>query len=339
MGALPRGTHSYHTRILFNSTISTARSESQVHKNKALQWYQKWASFKNISPGTTYAQALLKNSCKNCHTIVDHKNACLASENKTCNYKTCTSVKSPVHANLASHKFVYHARKTKTSHNTKNVPVALCNRFKVLAELSDENNGCSNHSTSRDSSLYNTELDVSDASGRSFQHSIECKDPSSRGSLQPLLAVQENSLLYGNKNETGFLAGDNQSTKTESHNDTVPSVLNTCVLPCRKLKNVIYCTHLSQDIGNTSQPNLAVTNHTFLGNKNKTGFLNGDAMDANLLQVSPVNGNENHGDVIDIMDTESLDQVLNQNCSLNRLNDLGHVQKLSCHTLDTKGIH
>ena len=171
MGALPRITHSYHTRILFNSTISTASSESQVHKNKALQWYQKWASFKHISPGMTYAQALLKNSVKNCHTFVDDKNAFLASENKTCNYKSHTTVKSLVRANPASHKFVYHARKTKTSHNTKNVPVALCNRFQVLAELSDENNACSNHSISRDSSVYNTELDVSDASKRSVQHS------------------------------------------------------------------------------------------------------------------------------------------------------------------------
>ena len=42
---------------------------------------------------------------------------------------------------------------------------------------------------------------------------------------------------------------------------------------------------------------------------------------------------------MDIMDTENLDQVLNLNCSLNRLNDLGHVQNLSCDTLDTKEIH
>ena len=99
------------------------------------------------------------------------------------------------------------------------------------------------------------------------------------------MAVQENSLLYGNKNKTGFLAGDNQSTKTDSHNDTVPSVLNTGVSPCQKLKNVMYGIHFSQDVGNTSQPSLADKNHTFLGNKNKTGFFNGDDMDANLLQV------------------------------------------------------
>ena len=83
---------------------------------------------------------------------------------------------------------------------------------------------------------------------------------------------------------------------------------------------------------------MADKNHTFLGNKNKTESFDVDAMDANLLQVSPINGNENHGDVIEIMDTVNLDQALFQNCSLNSLNDLGHVQNLSCDTVDTKGI-
>ena len=83
---------------------------------------------------------------------------------------------------------------------------------------------------------------------------------------------------------------------------------------------------------------MADKNHTFLGNKNKTESFDGDAMDANLLQVSPINGNENHGDVIDIMDTVNLDQALFQNCSVNKFNDLGHVQNLSCDTVDTKGI-
>ena len=62
LGALSQSTHIYSPRVVFNSKISTARLETQVQKDEALQWYSKWASFKSTSPDMTYAQALLKNS-------------------------------------------------------------------------------------------------------------------------------------------------------------------------------------------------------------------------------------------------------------------------------------
>ena len=51
-----------------------------------------------------------------------------------------------------------------------------------------------------------------------WQHSQECKHPPFLGtSIQSELTAQENNILEGNKNETGFSKGSNISTKKECH--------------------------------------------------------------------------------------------------------------------------
>ena len=153
----------------------------------------------------TYAQAVLKNKANNCHIASDQK-VLLASAPSNHN-NARLHIKQPVHVNIASDKFVYRARKTKALHKQKNVAVPLSNRVTVLASTANDNNACSDQSISRDSSGHNTDLNDGDASKRSFQHSNECKHPSSLGIPQPRLAVQANSLSHGNKNKTGFLLG------------------------------------------------------------------------------------------------------------------------------------
>ena len=57
--------------------------------------------------------------------------------------------------------------------------------------MNGEDNGCVDNSTSRDSSVHDTDsLYVTDASKHSFQHPQECKHPFCLGKSQPLLALQ-----------------------------------------------------------------------------------------------------------------------------------------------------
>ena len=81
LGAHIVSTHTHPHRFVFSSTNSTAKLESQVHKDIALQWYRKWASFKNTSPNMTYAQVVKNNRAKNNHIQRD-RNAMLASPPK-----------------------------------------------------------------------------------------------------------------------------------------------------------------------------------------------------------------------------------------------------------------
>ena len=331
MGAQNQSTHSHSHRFVFNSINSTAKLESQVDKDVALHWYRKWASFKNTSPDMTYAQAVLKNKTKKCFIHRDKQNLLAFAPVKNAKIK---SSPNPVNVNTGTDKVVYGARKTRILHNKENVPVPLLNRFTVLADVSDENNACINQSISRGSSGYNTELNNTNASRRSSQHSSECKYPSSLAPLQPSLVVQANSLSQGNKNKTGSFDRD-LGAKTDSDSCTVTHLSDSSVTTCGTSQVVTNSSQLTQDRGIVYQPQLAVTKQTFLGNKNKTGHSNGDVLNANVLQHCNIQG-ENHGDVIDIMDTEIFDQEVYQNCNLNTTCDQSHVQNLSCDTVDTK---
>ena len=334
LGAHLQGTHTYSHRFVFNSNNSTAKLESQVHKDIALHWYRKWASFKNTSPNMTYAQAVKSNRANNGHIGRD-KSAMLASfPNK---HKPWIAYKNPVHVNNAMDKSAYCVKKTKVLHHEKNAPVSLSNRFQVFNTLPDDNNTCIDQSISRDSSMYSTELKVGDASKRSFQHSRECKHPSSLGVLQPLLAAQANSHYQGNKNKTGSFVGDKVHTKTKSDNLTVPKLSDSHVTPCGTSQVVTNVPHLSQDLGIIQQPQLAATKQSFLGNKNKTGYFDGDIKHANALQNLNVMC-ESYGDVMNVMDNSHLDQVSDQNCSRNSTGDLNHVTNLSYDTVDTKEV-
>ena len=236
--------------------------------------------------------------------------------------------------NTATDKSACFVKKTKVLRNEKNVPVALSNRFQILDTLPDDNNTCTSHSISCDSSVYSTELKDRDTSKRSFQHSWECKHPSSLGTIQPLLAAQENSHCQGNKNKTGYFIGENMHTKTESDNLTAPNLSDLKVTSCKKSQVVTDCPHISQDLGIIYQPQLAETEHSFLGNKNKTGHFDGDIRNANDLEDFSVIY-ENYGDVVDVMDTAILHQVSDQNCSRNSTNDSSHVRHLPYDTVDT----
>ena len=331
LGTHTLSTHTYSHTFVFNSTNSTAKLESQVHKDIALQWYRRWASFKNTSPNMTYAQAAKNNRAKNCHINRD-RNAMLASPPKK--HYLRNPLKHPVHVNTATDKSACSANKTKVLRNEKNVPVALFNRFQILDTLPDDHNTCTSQSISRDSSVYSIELKDGHASKRSFQHSWECKHPSSLGTSQPLLAAQENSYCQGNKNKTGFFVGDNMHTKTKSDNFTVPNLSDLHVTSCETSQVVKDSPNISQDLGIIYQPQLAEFEHSFLGNKNKTGYFDGDIKNANDLQ--DLNAMyENHGDVIDVMDTKNLQQVSDQNCSRNSANDSSHVHYLPYDTVDT----
>ena len=84
---------------------------------------------------------------------------------------------------------------------------------------------------------------------------------------------------------------------------------------------------------------MADKNTCFSGNKNKTGFSDGDYMGANIIEDSSYDNNvENCGDVTDIMDTAILEQDLYQNCSRNSSNDSGKIQNSVCDTVYTNGI-
>ena len=193
LGARSQSTDTYSHRFVFSSNNPTAKLESRIHK--------KWASFKNTSPDMTYAQAVLKNKANNCHIARDQK-VLLASALSNHNNAWFHS-KHPVHVNMASDKLVYPARKTKALHKQRNVAVPLSNRFTVLASTSDDNTACSDQSIDPHSSVQNIDLNDGDAGKRSFQS----EHPSSLGIPQPGLAVQANSLSYGNKNKTGFSLG------------------------------------------------------------------------------------------------------------------------------------
>ena len=222
---------------------------------------------------------------------------------------------------------------------TKNTIRVTLQKHPVHVNTATDKSACCVNKTkafqvSRDSSVYSTEFKDGDASKRSFQHSWECKHPSSLGTIQPLLAVQENSHCQGNKNKTGSFVGDNMHTKTKSDNLTVPNLSDLHVTSCETSQVLTDSPHISQDLGIIYQPQLAETEHSFLGNKNKTGYFDGDIKNANDLQDLNVMY-ENHGDVIDVMDTTILHQVSDQNCSRNSTNDSSHVEYLPYDTVDT----
>ena len=119
--------------------------------------------------------------------------------------------------------------------------------------MNGEDNGCVDNSTSRDSSVYDTgSLCVTNASKRSFQHSQECKCPSRLSKPQSLLAAQENLTFLGNKNKTGFLAGDSIYTKTSSDDSITQNSSDTHVVPCNTLYNVSKCSKVIGDVGTAS---------------------------------------------------------------------------------------
>ena len=163
--------------------------------------------------------------------------------------------------NPSKHKLVYWPRNSQNLHNTQNVPVSLHNRFEVLADMNGEDNGCVHNSTSRDSSVHDTDsLYVTEASKHSFQHSQECKHPFRLGKSQPLLAAQENSTLLGNKNKTGVFAGDSTYTKTSSDDSIMQNSSATHVVPF----NVSKFSKVVGDVGTTLQPQLADKKYMFL---------------------------------------------------------------------------
>ena len=283
----------------------------------------------------TYAQAVQKNKSNNCHIGRGQKALLVSPLNK--HSRPPIVIDDPVHANNVCHTSLNCVKKTKVLHNKENVPVPVFNRFTVLASLSEDNAACSNQSISRDSSGYNTELNIEDTSRRSFQHSRERKYPSSFGSFQPKLAVQANSISYGNKNETGFLAVGRACTKTHPEEFSVTNVTHSDVLPCGTPQVGRKFSHPSQDLGIVHQPQLAGRNQSFLGNKSKTGHLHGDIIDANVLKNVHVMC-EKYAGATDVMDTVHLDQELEQNCSLNINSDSSHLRNFSCDTVDTERV-
>ena len=229
--------------------------------------------------------------------------------------------------NSNKHKLMYHARKTKTLHNIKNVPISLHNSFQELSEFSVDDNGCVDTSTSsRESNIFDTHGPVvTDANRCSFHHSQECTHPSFLGDSQPLLAVQANITFSGNKNKSGCLVGESTYTKTcsddflkydSSHTGNQIQISDNKV-PC----NLVHSEHASDykgplgDVGTSLQPQLADQNTHFTGNKNKnkTGSLDGVFTGVNITETLSYDSNcENSGDVIDVMDTALLEQDLYQ---------------------------
>ena len=206
--------------------------------------------------------------------------------------------------------------------------------------MNAEDNACVHNSTSRNSSMYETaSACVTDASKRSFQHSQECKRPSALGEPQSSLATQQNLTFLGNKNKTGFLAGGSTYTKISSDDSITQKSSDTQVVPCNTLHNGSKFSEIVPDVGTTLQPQLADKNTCFSGNKNKTGFSDGDYCGANITDDSSYDNNvENCGDVTDVMDTAILEQDLYQNCSRNSSDYSGKIQNSVCDTVYTNAI-
>ena len=77
-------------------------------KQETLNWYNKWTSFKKISPGHTYAQTLIKNSDRKWVIVID-ENALFASKVK----KNLLVNRSRIQESVKTHrpKFVQYASK------------------------------------------------------------------------------------------------------------------------------------------------------------------------------------------------------------------------------------
>ena len=147
-------------------------------------------------------------------------------------------------------------------------------------------------------------------------------------------------LSWAIKTKLFFFAGDSIYTKTSSDDSIMQNSSDTHVVPCNTSYNVSKSSKVVGDVGTTLQLQLADKNTYFSGNKNKTGFSDGDYMGANIIEDSSYDNNvENCGDVTDVMDTAILEQDLYQNCSRNSSNDSGKVQNSVCDTVYTNGIH
>ena len=117
MGAL-QSTHTYSTGVLYNAKIPYVVSEVNVQKAKAVAWYKRWVTFKNISPNQTYEQALLKNSDKKCSTVKkwstvwDDKKALSVSTTENHDRRVVSKSSCQTSMNQHKNKIVSHAYHT-----------------------------------------------------------------------------------------------------------------------------------------------------------------------------------------------------------------------------------
>ena len=215
-------------------------------------------------------------------------------------------------------------------HNTKNVPVPLHNRFQVLTDHSDQNNASVEDNKPRCTSTARSMdyLQPLEASKCSFQHSQECKHPSTLGVIQPLLADQENCLSLGNKNGNGCFVGNLNHTESPS-DGPLCKVSSDSGSRIQLSNNVLYCevnscqqehnsNRFEPNIGTHLQPQLADSKISFLGNKNGIGHFDGVVKSTN--NIAKNNGEkifENCGDDSHIMGTALQYQELDGNYSLN----------------------
>ena len=331
LGAHLVSTHTHSSRIIYNS-VKNSTTEFQASKQKAVHWFRKWSAFKRINPEKTYAQALRKNSDKKFVTVNEGYKAKSASIVKKYDSNVKQKISSPIQdsVNSSSCKIKYLGEKTRVLHNTKNVPVPLHNRFQVLADHSDQYNASVEDDKPRGTSTGCSMdyLQSLEAGKRSFQHSQECKHPSTLGVILPLLAEQKNCLLLGNKNGTGCFMGDLNYTESPSAGplckvssdsggriQSSDNVLDCEVNSCQQEHN---SDKLEANIGTNLQPQLADPKISFLGNKNGTGYFNGVLESANSIAKNNYEHiSENCSDDSHIMGTALQYQMLDGNYSLN----------------------
>ena len=329
-------THTHASRVIHNSGRQL-QAELYANKHKALYWFRKWTAFKTIDPDKTYAQALRTNSAREISTVNEGYKNVSASKVKNREVKLTNKVIIPSRdsVNSTSHSTKYLAKRTRVLHNTKNVPVSLHNRFQVLTDQSDKDNASVEDNTPRRTSA-TCSVDHSttmEADKRSFQHSQECKHPSTLGVTQPLLAEEANFLLLGNKNGNGHFVGNIDHTEPHS-DDTGCKVSSDFGSQIQLSDNVLFHEANSPqqnytsgrtevNIGTKSQPQLADPKISFLGNKNGTGHFDGVIESANIFAENNCEQNvENCSDDSHIMGAALQHQVLNGNYSLNTNADI-----------------
>ena len=170
-----------------------------------------------MNPNQTYAQALLNNSGNKPFTVQDDMNTLSVSPIRKHNTKIFVKPSCQTSVNQDKYRFVLRAGKT-VHHETKNVPVSLYNRFQVFCNLQNDDT-CEqdiNTSSSVSNNFSDHIVKSRDTEMRSFQHSEECKHPTSPlgDDLQSQLAVQANCFLKGNKNGIGSFIENSTRTKT-----------------------------------------------------------------------------------------------------------------------------
>ena len=204
--------------------------------------------------------------------------------------------------------------------------VTLKNRFQCLQTLCDSQNVIHDviHTCTDDlvRGVHSVPNDECKVKSYAKQHSVECKpSPSCSNDMsQPLLATQAKPVLLGNKNKTGFLAGDlnNMEEQENGRSLTFYIEINESKIfdatPDHQLDGVVYST---SDVHRESQLTPPEIN-TLVGNKNKNGLSDGVN-----VQVSSLSSN-NHIDNVNItagahdrVTTDNLDLLFDQNYDLN----------------------